>query len=120
MNWYIEVLKKYAVFSGRARRKEYWFFCLFSVLIAFVLGIVDGIIAGSGSEGGLGLFGVIYSLAVFVPSVAVSVRRLHDTGKSGWFLLLGLIPLIGAIVLLVFMVFDSEEGGNKYGSNPKS
>lgn len=117
MDWYLNVLKKYAVFSGRAQRKEYWFFVLFNVIIAFVLGIIDGI-AGLTGAGGFGLLGTLYSLAVLVPSLAVSVRRLHDTDRSGWWLLVGLVPILGAIVLLVFFVQDSKPA-NQYGPNPK-
>jgi uncharacterized membrane protein YhaH (DUF805 family) len=113
MNWYLAVLKKYAVFSGRARRKEYWLFVLFNLIITFVLGFVEGL------AGGPGVVGMLYSLAVFIPGIAVSVRRLHDTGRSGWWLLIGLIPLIGAIVLLVFVIQDGKPGQNQYGANPK-
>lgn len=113
MNWYLEVLKKYAVFGGRARRKEYWMFFLFNIIIAFVLGFVEGL------AGGAGMIGMLYSLAVLIPGIAVSVRRLHDTGRSGWWLLVGLVPIIGAIVLLVFTVQDSNPGQNRYGANPK-
>lgn len=112
MNWYLEVLKKYAVFDGRARRKEYWMFFLFNVLISIVLTIV---------EMSLGIFGVslIYSLAVLIPGIAVSVRRLHDINKSGLWLLIAFIPFIGAIVLLVFFVIDGTQGNNDYGPSPK-
>ncbi len=113
MEWYIEVLKKYAVFSGRARRKEYWMFFLFNVIITFVLGIVEWILGSSG------IIGTLYSLAILVPSIAVSVRRLHDTERSGWWLLIGLIPLIGTIVLFIFMIQEGKYGENAYGSNPK-
>ncbi len=119
MNWYIGVLKKYAVFSGRARRKEYWFFALFSLIISIVLGIIDGTIGTFSAEAGMGLLGGIYSLAILIPSIAVSVRRLHDTGRSGWWLFIGLIPLIGAIVILVFVLQNSQPGSNDYGENPK-
>lgn len=119
MNWYLEVLKKYAVFTGRARRSEYWFFTLFNFLIALVLGFIDGIF-GTVSELGIGMLGFIYGLAVLVPGIAVGVRRLHDTGKTGWWLLLAFIPIIGAIILIVFFVQDSEAGENEYGPNPKS
>ena len=119
MNWYLEVLKKYAVFGGRARRKEYWYYFLFNALIAIVLGIIDGVTGTFSREVGLGLLGGLYSLAVFIPGFAVSVRRLHDTGKSGWWLLIPLVPLVGVIVFLVFMVKDSEPGENQYGPNPK-
>jgi len=114
LNWYLEVLKQYAVFSGRARRKEYWMFVLFSTIIDLVLGVIEGL------AGGPGILASIYSLAVLIPSIAVSVRRLHDTDRSGWWLLIVLIPLIGAIVLLVFMVQDSQSSGNQYGPNPKA
>jgi uncharacterized membrane protein YhaH (DUF805 family) len=113
MNWYLEVLKKYAVFNGRARRKEYWMFFLFNIIIALVLGFVEGLV------GGPGVVGMVYSLAVLIPGIAVSIRRLHDTDRSGWWLLIGLIPIIGAIVLIVFTVQDSKSGENQYGSNPK-
>jgi uncharacterized membrane protein YhaH (DUF805 family) len=113
MNWYLEVLKKYAVFSGRARRREYWIFCLFNFIIALVLGFVEGLIGSPGIVGGL------YSLAVFVPGLAVSVRRLHDTNRSGWWLLIAFVPIIGAIVLLIFMFQDSQPGNNQFGANPK-
>lgn len=118
MNWYLSVLKKYAVFDGRARRTEYWMFALFSIIVSVVLVFVDGILhTRTGS--GVGILGSLYSLAVLLPSIGVSIRRLHDTGKSGWWLLLILIPLIGPIVLLVFMVSDSQPGQNQYGPNPK-
>lgn len=119
MNWYLEVLKKYAVFSGRARRKEYWYFFLFSLIISIVLAVVDGVTGSFSAEAGVGLLGGIYALAVLIPGLAVSVRRLHDTGRSGWWLLIALIPVIGAIVLLVFMVLEGKPGTNQYGSNPK-
>ena len=119
MNWYLEVLKKYAVFGGRARRKEYWYFFLFHALIGIVLAIVDGVTGTLVPGAGIGLLGGLYSLAVFIPGCAVTVRRLHDTGKSGWWLLIFLVPLVGVIVFLVFMVKDSQPGENQYGPNPK-
>lgn len=119
MNYYLSVLKQYAVFSGRARRKEYWYFVLFNVIAGFILGFIDGITGMFNAEAGIGLLGIIYSLAVIIPSIAVAVRRLHDTGRSGWWLLIGFIPLIGALVLLVFFIFDSQSGENQYGKNPK-
>ena len=113
MNWYLEALKKYAVFSGRARRTEYWMFMLFNVIAGIILGIVDAIL-GTG-----GVLGAIYALAVLIPGLAVSVRRLHDTSRSGWWLLIVLIPIIGPIVLLVFMFLDGTPGPNRFGSSPK-
>jgi uncharacterized membrane protein YhaH (DUF805 family) len=115
MNWYFEVLKKYAVFSGRARRKEYWYFFLFNFIISIILSVIDG---ATGSTG-MGLLSGVYALAVLIPGLAVSVRRLHDTDRTGWWLLIALIPFIGAIVLLIFMVQDSTPGQNQYGDNPK-
>lgn len=119
MNWYIEVLKKYAVFNGRARRKEYWFFILFNIIINIVLAIIDSVTGTLSLEEGIGLLSGIYSLAIVIPGIAVFVRRLHDTGRSGWWIFIGLIPLIGFIVLLVFTVQDSKAGENQYGANPK-
>ena len=119
MNWYLDVLKKYAVFNGRARRKEYWFFSLFNLIIIIVLGVIDGMIGSYSASAGMGLLGGIYMLAVLVPAIAVGIRRLHDTNRSGWWLLIVFVPLIGAIVLLVFMVLDSSPGENQYGANPK-
>jgi uncharacterized membrane protein YhaH (DUF805 family) len=120
MDWYLDILKnKYAMFGGRARRKEYWYFVLFNLLASIVLGVVDGITGTYSEDAGLGLLGGIYALAVFIPSIAVAMRRLHDTGRSGWWLLLALIPILGFLVLLVFMLLDSEPGDNQYGPNPK-
>lgn len=119
MNWYLEVLKKYAVFNGRARRKEYWYFFLFHTIISIVLVVIDAMTGGINPEVGMGLLSGLYTLAVLIPGLAVTVRRLHDTGKSGWWVLLFLIPLIGLIVWLVFMVQDSKPGKNQYGANPK-
>ncbi len=119
MHWYLEVLKKYAVFSGRARRKEYWLFVLFNVIIAFVLGAIDGAVGLADTESGLGLLSGLYTLAVIIPSLAVSVRRLHDTDHSGWWWLIVLVPIIGAIVLLIFMIRDGQPGHNRFGLNPK-
>ncbi len=113
MHWYLDVLKKYAVFGGRARREEYWMFFLFNLIIGFVLVFVEGLV------GGPGILVILYGLAVLIPGIAVSVRRLHDTDRSGWWLLIGLIPVIGIIVLLVFMIQDSKPGDNQYGSYPK-
>ena len=114
MNWYLEVLKKYAEFSGRARRKEYWFFFLFNLIIGFGIGIIEAILHIGA------ILGAIYGLAMLIPGIAVTVRRLHDTGRSGWWILISLIPVIGTIILLVFMVLDSQPGDNEYGPNPKA
>lgn len=114
MNWYMEVLKKYVVFSGRARRTEYWMFVLFNVIIAVVLNLIEGILKIPAVLSGL------YSLAVFIPGIAVGVRRLHDTGRSGWWMLINLVPFLGFIVFIVFVVQDSQPGENPYGPNPKA
>lgn len=119
MNWYLEVLKKYAVFSGRARRKEYWYFVLFNIVISVILSAIDGMMGSYNAETGMGLLGSIYILAILLPGIGVSIRRLHDTGRSGWWLLVGFVPLIGAIVLIVLMLQNSKPGQNQYGANPK-
>jgi uncharacterized membrane protein YhaH (DUF805 family) len=119
MNWYLKVLKQYADFSGRARRKEYWMFVLFNMIFAIVAMILDNVL-GIAMEGiGYGPLYGLYALAMLIPGLAVAVRRLHDVGKSGWMILIALIPLIGSIWLLVLMVTDSNAGENQYGQNPK-
>jgi Predicted membrane protein len=112
MKWYLGVLKKYAVFSGRARRKEHWYFLLFNFIVQLLLMVIDY---------SIGTFLVaIYCLAVAIPCIAVTVRRLHDTGRSGWWLLISLVPVIGGIALLIFSLQDSKPGENQYGPNPKA
>ena len=113
MNYWLGCFKKYAEFSGRARRKEYWMFFLFNMLIALGIQIIEAVLGTGGMLGGL------YSLAVLLPGWAVFTRRMHDIGKSGWWWLIGLIPVVGTIVLFVFMCKDSEPGDNAYGPNPK-
>ena len=116
MNWYVDVISKYAVFDGRARRKEYWMFYLINIIISIVFNII---LYASQQSTSIALIMLLYTLAIFLPSLGVSIRRLHDTGRSGWFVLISLIPLIGAIILLVFLCQDSQPGANKYGENPK-
>jgi uncharacterized membrane protein YhaH (DUF805 family) len=119
MDWYLMVLKKYAQFSGRSRRKELWMFVLFNMLIVFVLEIL-GIVLRENALGKIILFLlVIYALATLIPGLAVGIRRLHDTGRSGWWLLICLVPFVGGLILLVFYVLDSTPGANEYGPNPK-
>ncbi|GAB3839400.1 DUF805 domain-containing protein [Kribbella italica] len=118
MQWYLDVLKKYVVFSGRARRKEFWMFTLFSTIISIVLGVVDRLI-GTDNSSGTGLLGGIYSLLVLLPSLGVMVRRLHDTNRSGFWIFIGLIPIIGWIVLLVFAIQEGTAGENGHGPDPK-
>ncbi|MGL4708574.1 MAG: DUF805 domain-containing protein [Aeromonas veronii] len=115
MNWYISVLKQYAVFSGRARRTEYWMFVLCNVIVMLLLGMVDKLIGGDNE-----LISSIYSLAVLLPSLAVAARRLHDTDRSGWWLLIGLIPIIGTLVFIYFMVCNGQQGPNRFGDDPKA
>ena len=118
MEWYLMALKKYSEFSGRSRRKEYWMFTLFNCLIYLVLFIL-GLVLRDSALGSvfMGLY-FIYALALLIPSLAVCVRRLHDTGRSGWWLLIVIVPIV-SIVLLVFMCLDSDPGPNEYGPNPK-
>jgi uncharacterized membrane protein YhaH (DUF805 family) len=120
MQWYLHVLRQYTVFTGRARRTEYWMFTLFSVIIAIVLAVLDSLLGLSFLPGGTGLLGLLYSLAVLLPSLGVSIRRLHDTGRTGWWLLIALIPLVGAIVLIVFLATAGNIGQNSYGPDPKA
>jgi|ETN07SMinimDraft_1059922.scaffolds.fasta_scaffold110817_1 uncharacterized membrane protein YhaH (DUF805 family) len=117
MSWYLQVLKRYAVFSERSQRMEYWMFSLFYIIFGILIGIIDSLL-GAGGEGG-GLLSLLFILAMIIPSLAVTFRRLHDTDHSGWWLLIGFVPLIGMIILLIFMVQDSQAGANQYGPNPK-
>jgi uncharacterized membrane protein YhaH (DUF805 family) len=114
MSWYIKVLSNYANFEGRARRKEYWMFFLFNLIVAVVIGFITGYIGGVLGMGTSisNAASLIYNLAIFLPSLGVAIRRMHDTGRSGWWILL---PFAN----LVFLCFDSEPGTNKYGPNPK-
>jgi uncharacterized membrane protein YhaH (DUF805 family) len=115
MHWYLQVLRNYAEFDGRSRRSEYWYFLLFNLIVALVLGFADSVLR---KIAGFGMLGLLYSLAVLVPGIAVSVRRLHDTDRSGWWLLLALVPLVG-LVLIWFMAQEGNAGTNRYGQNPK-
>ena len=113
MSWYIKALKKYAVFSGRATRQEYWMFTLIHIAISFALLLFDGVV-GSG-----GVLYFIYSFAVALPSLGVVARRLHDTDRSGWWMLIAFVPLIGFIAMIVFLVTDSTPWDNHYGPTSK-
>jgi len=105
---------KYATFTGRARRSEFWFFALFRVIVAIIASVIDAILPGEAT-----IVGYLVGLALLVPSLAVGARRLHDTGRSGWLQLIGLIPVVGWIVLIVFYAQDSKPGANEHGPNPK-
>lgn len=116
--------KRYRNFSGRSRRSEYWFIQLFLVATNLAVAIIDLALMGWDvdrfiANGGGGIVGLLWILVTIVPTFAVLVRRLHDTGKSGWWALVGFLPLVGAIVLLVFTVTDSSPGANKFGPSPK-
>ncbi|MEU8438648.1 DUF805 domain-containing protein [Streptomyces sp. NPDC029216] len=113
MNYYVDVIKRYADFQGRARRQEYWMFLLWNIPIVIVLTILDYAL------GSYPVITWIYTLAVFLPSLGVSVRRLHDTGKSGWWYLISFIPFIGFIWMIILMAAEGDAGPNLYGPNPK-
>jgi uncharacterized membrane protein YhaH (DUF805 family) len=147
MNWYLLAFKKYATFSGRSRRQEYWMFFLFNIIISIVLALLDQLLGLKLTSEGInntGVLGVIYSLATFVPGLSIAVRRLHDTNRSGWFLLMPIAPyilvilglilrgfgsiliIIGglavlglAILLIVWLATEGTSGENQYGSDPK-
>lgn len=120
MNWYLKVMKQYADFNGRARRKEYWMFLLFNIIFAIVAMMIDGGIGTNMAPLPYGYVYIAYALVTFIPGLAVAVRRLHDIGKSGWWILIALVPLIGGIWLLVLLCTDSQPGDNAYGPNPKA
>jgi uncharacterized membrane protein YhaH (DUF805 family) len=120
MNWYIGVLKKYAVFDGRARRKEYWFFFLFTIIVSVILAIIDNLTGTYSAQAHIGLLGGLYALGTLLPGIGVTIRRLHDTGRTGWWILIAFVPIVGGIILLIFMVLDGNPGENKYGPDPKA
>lgn len=128
MDWMLMPLRRYADFSGRSRRKEYWMYALFITLITIALfcvaALLGGGLAGMAESGGmfagtsLALFGIFW-LAIIVPSIAVTVRRFHDQDKSGWFVLLNFIPYVGGLIVLVFMFLEGTRGPNRFGPDPK-
>jgi len=114
MEWYLKVVRdNYVNFNGRASRQEYWMFFLFNLIFLFIAISVDGYL-------GLGFLTILYYLAVFFPTIAVIVRRLHDIGNSGWWILISLIPFIGSIWLIVLLCTDSNPNENDYGPSPKA
>jgi uncharacterized membrane protein YhaH (DUF805 family) len=119
VSYYLEALKKYAVFSGRSRRAEFWYFVLFNLIVAIVLSLIDRLIGTFSGASNIGILSGIYSLAVLIPTLALWVRRLHDIDRTGWWVLINLIPLIGTIVLLVFALTPGTPGSNQYGPDPK-
>lgn len=120
MGWYLKALKNYAGFSGRARRREYWLFTLFSDVIFLALSILDFMIYNLSDGTVLGMLTGLYLLGVLIPSSAVTFRRLHDTGKSGWWMLINLVPLFGSLAFIIILILDSQPGENQYGPSPKS
>jgi uncharacterized membrane protein YhaH (DUF805 family) len=120
MRWFLDALtKNYATFGGRARRREYWHYVLFYCLALIACIFVDVILGTFNAHAGVGVLGALFVLATAIPSFAVTARRLHDTNRSGWWQLLSAIPLVGAIIVLVFTVQDSQPGANRFGPNPK-
>ena len=116
MSYFILCLKKYVDFSGRARRSEYWFFTLFAYLVMIAFAALAAIALPAES---MATLVSILSLAFLLPGLSVSIRRLHDIGKSGWWIFIGLVPLVGGIIFFIFTIMDSESGTNRYGPNPK-
>ncbi|WP_433649132.1 DUF805 domain-containing protein [Micromonospora zamorensis] len=114
------VFSQYVGFTGRARRSEYWWFALFAVIVGIVAAILDSALGLTFENGSTGFIGLVVNLALLLPTLAVAVRRLHDTDRTGWWVLIGLVPLVGAIVLIVFFVSDSTHGANRFGPSPKS
>ena len=114
------MLKKYAVFEGRARRTEFWMFTLFNFVISIGLSFIDELAGLNRATHGLSPLSTLYALAVFIPGLAVQIRRLHDTSHSGWCILLVFIPIIGWLILLLWMVREGDRGRNEYGRDPKS
>ena len=119
MNWYLKVFKQYLDFSGRARRKEYWMFVLFHFIALFLLMLIDTTIGTTVGEEGVGFFYLVYLVLAIIPSIAVSVRRLHDLGKSGVWFLINFIPFIGAIWFLILTCMEGQSKPNQWGENPK-
>jgi len=121
LDWAVLPLKRYTDFSGRSRRKEYWFFVLGVFIVAIVLSILEGIVGLSGMIGGAyGPLTALFFLGIIVPSIAVQVRRFHDQDKSGWWVLIGLVPIVGGLVVLVFMFLEGTKGPNRFGPDPKA
>jgi uncharacterized membrane protein YhaH (DUF805 family) len=113
-------LRRYADFSGRSRRMEYWMFVIFNIIVSVVASIIDVVVGTATSIAGVtGVFSSLVALAFLIPGIAVSVRRLHDQDKSGWWLLIGLIPVLGFIVILVFTFLEGTKGDNRFGADPK-
>lgn len=119
MEWFLKVIKSFS-FEGRARRKEYWIFVLVAVVAGIVLGFIDGMLGIYSESAGIGLLSGIFAISILIQSIAVGVRRLHDTGRSGWWLLVNLVPFVGWIVVLVLMALEGKQDDNPYGPDPKA
>ncbi|MDD9964306.1 MAG: DUF805 domain-containing protein [Gammaproteobacteria bacterium] len=119
MNWFLVALSKYADFEGRARRKEFWFFTLFYYVFLMLVALLDSALGTFVAESEIGLLTCLFGLPLLVPSISVTVRRLHDIGLSGWWWFIGLITMVGAILLLVLAMFDGQRGANRFGPDPK-
>lgn len=119
MSWYGEAWNKYADFSGRARRKEYWYFVLFNLIIVMALVYVDVSIGAINYETGFGLMSGVFYLVALIPTLAVLVRRLHDTGRSGWWFFVYFIPLVGPFILFFFLIQGGQSGFNDHGPDPR-
>ena len=119
LSWYLAALRKYFFFQGRARRKEYWYFFLFSAVFVWLAMFLDFMLGTFSMELEIGLLSGCFSIAMVAPYIAVSVRRLHDTNRSGWWFLLQFIPIVGTIWFLILMVLDGQAGENRFGADPK-
>lgn len=120
MKYYLSVIKdNYANFEGRARRMEYWMFTLFHIIIIFVLAFLSGVFADVTETSIPLIILAVYFIATIIPSIAVTVRRLHDTGKSGWWYLITFVPYVGGLILFIFTLFEGDTGPNQYGADPK-
>ena len=121
IDYYLAVIKKYAVFEGRSRRSEYWYFALVNVIISVIYNIIISIVGNSASIVlGITFIYAVYSLALIVPGIAVSIRRMHDIGKKGWWLFINLIPIVGPIWFIVLLATGGNTGDNQYGHDPKN
>ena len=118
MDWFVTVLKRYAVFTGRAGRPEFWSFTLVYLVSSVVLSFIDGILGTTSARTGVGLLSGVFAVALFVPALAVTVRRLHDCDRSGWWTVISLVPVLGALVLLVLVLLKGTPGPNRFGSGP--
>lgn len=114
MHWYIDGFKNFGNFEGRARRQEYWMFMLFNYLVMIAISLMEILLPF------LAFLRLIYGLAVIIPDLSVTIRRLHDTGKTGWYYLVLLIPIVGFFWLLILLCTDSDLDNNQYGPNPKN